>query len=421
MHVGPWVVAVAAVGAALGVTSARAGDRAPLTLDRVVELARTCAYPSRFAALDVDDARARLAGAQALMRDNPTLSGNAGPRLRAPVTIDGTLSIGVPIELGLRRARAIDVAEHEVRREQLHYATALRAAVQEAVGEYPRALHAAERRALADERRQIAEQLVATAGAREQAGDASRFEVNLARAELARALSQALERDSAVEDARAALARILATEPAALGPLHGTLSEAAALESLQSAIGPVGAPSVSEARAELDAAHAAVALAETTWWPDVSAVGSYALDDGDHTAAAGLSLTLPVFSNGQGDRRAAAVRVERGRLWRDATQSQVELERARGAAALERATAAERVLADDGLPRAIENEGLAREAYRAGKLDLASYVVLRRESLETREEHLDRLLEKGLAALAVATSEADPRDNAALAPQGEPQ
>jgi cobalt-zinc-cadmium efflux system outer membrane protein len=48
---------------------------------------------------------------------------------------------------------------------------------------------------------------------------------------------------------------------------------------------------------------------------------------------------------------------------------------------------------------------MARESYRAGKMDLPAVLVVRREALDTRREYLDRLLEAALSGidLAVAT------------------
>lgn len=395
------------VGAAAWTTAtpARAVDdaRVQLTLAEIVELARTSAYESRFASLDVEDARARLVGAQQLVRDNPSVQASAGPRFGDPVSVDAAASVGVPVEIGVRRGRAVKLAEDEVRRDQFRLEGVQRGAVVDAVATYLRGLHASERLSLATERRAIAEQLVSTAVERERAGDASRFEVNLARAELARSTSQVLEAERMVQVMMAELSRILAVPIDSLKPVGGALDEAASLQTLRAALGTVDVPQLKEAAAETDAANAAVALAETAWWPDVAVQGNYMLDDGEHIATAGLSFTIPVFANGQQERRAAAVRVERSRLTGEAVRSRVDLERRRATLSLRTATDAARVLADDGLPRAVENESLAREAYRAGKLDLASYVVLRRDSLETRQEHLDRLLERGLAALDVAT------------------
>lgn len=399
-----WATGLVGALAAVASPDATAEEaRAPLTLAQVVELARASAFESRFASLDVDDAKARLAGAQTLIRDNPSISATAGPRLGDPVSVDAQATVGVPVELGFRRGRAVDLAKDEVRREQFRLECAQRRAVLDGVATYLQALHANEQLAVAAERRSIAEQLVSTAVEREKAGDASRFEVNLARAELARSTSELLERQSVVLTKRAELARVVAMTLDALPPLDGSLVEVASLDRMRGAVGLGEAPELQEAAAERDAALAAVALAETAWWPDLSVIGQYTLDGGEHIAVAGLSFTLPVFSNGQAERRAAAVRVERSRLLGEATRSRVDLDRRRAQVALRTATDAARVLAEDGLPRAVENESLAREAYRAGKLDLASYVVLRRDSLETRQEHLDRLLDKGFAALAVAS------------------
>jgi len=63
-----------------------------------------------------------------------------------------------------------------------------------------------------------------------------------------------------------------------------------------------------------------------------------------------------------------------------------------------------RLLEKDGLPRQQENEALARESYRAGKINLATLLLVRREALDTRREYLERLLEAADAGVNLAAA-----------------
>jgi cobalt-zinc-cadmium efflux system outer membrane protein len=70
----------------------------------------------------------------------------------------------------------------------------------------------------------------------------------------------------------------------------------------------------------------------------------------------------------------------------------------------EQASAAAEQLGDRGLPRVRESETMARESYRAGKLDLPALLVVRRELLDARREHVDRLLDAALAGIDLAVA-----------------
>lgn len=53
----------------------------------------------------------------------------------------------------------------------------------------------------------------------------------------------------------------------------------------------------------------------------------------------------------------------------------------------------------EALPLSSANEIAAAASYRAGKIDLGTLLVIRREVLDTRREHLDRLLDAATAAV----------------------
>ncbi|MBA2538368.1 MAG: hypothetical protein H0V17_01930 [Deltaproteobacteria bacterium] len=75
--------------------------------------------------------------------------------------------------------------------------------------------------------------------------------------------------------------------------------------------------------------------------------------------------------------------------------TQLDSARATYAAAL---SAAE-ILENEAVPLSIENETAASASYRAGKIDLGALLVIRREVLDTRREHLDRLLDAAVAGV----------------------
>jgi cobalt-zinc-cadmium efflux system outer membrane protein len=63
------------------------------------------------------------------------------------------------------------------------------------------------------------------------------------------------------------------------------------------------------------------------------------------------------------------------------------------------AVAAVQILAQEAIPLSVENETAAAASYRAGKIELGTLLVIRREVLDTRRDHLDRLRDAALAAV----------------------
>lgn len=396
---------VAVVVVALVVPSSlRAEEASALTLADVVTLARDQAPEVQLAAFDVDDARARRAGAELFASENPSLSAIAGPRLQSAVVIDGQATLSVPFELGMRRGRALDLADADVRREQSSLEGARRDAIVVAVAGSLRVLHAQSRLALTEQRAAIALKVQDTAIERERVGDASRLEVNLARTELARSTSAVAAAARGVGDAATALADALGLEPGTQPRIEGSLSSSSSVAGLAVTTGLAPPAAVVVARAEVDAAGKDVALAETGWWPAWSGQGQYSLDDGSHIAMAGVGVTLPLFDNGQQRRAEAAVRITRGQAVLQLSEARQRREQQRSRSAFELAAQAFVVLDNEALPRALENEGLAAEAWSAGKIDLPTLLLLQRDALATREEHLERLLEQALAALDVVAA-----------------
>ena len=72
--------------------------------------------------------------------------------------------------------------------------------------------------------------------------------------------------------------------------------------------------------------------------------------------------------------------------------------------AYDAAVEAVRRLETDGLVLQQENESLAGESYRAGKINLSTLLQVRRDALETRREYLERLLEAADAGVELASA-----------------
>jgi len=377
--------------------------RDSLTVARVVELAGARAPEVLIAQTRVLEARGRLAGARVLVQENPAIDGVANSNRRFERRSE--LELTLPIELGIRRSKRMGVARADVQREVHLVSDTRRQAIGAALAAYYRVLHAEQRIVAARERKTLAEELHRVAAEKFRTGDAARLDVNVAETELSRAESEVLSEQRARAGARADLAIVLGLPWSATLAVAGELSDRSYFEHQPAGPEPGQRPDILAARSEVRAAAAGLALGWAALIPDVSLRWNYGHEDGQSVERRGLAVTVPLFNLGQGERGEARARRERARVELESRQvaAATEIEAAR--TAYSAAVAAARQLEEHGVPRALETEAMARESYRAGKMDLPAVLVVRREALDTRREYLDRLLEAALSGidLTVAT------------------
>lgn len=156
--------------------------------------------------------------------------------------------------------------------------------------------------------------------------------------------------------------------------------------------------------AKLEEAEASLQLARGEAWPDLGLGARYERDERDDVVLGELSLELPIFDRAQGRRAEASARAHRLRLELDAARRSAAIEvQTAFAVHTERSNAVEE-LETIALPLLDENESLARRSYEAGEMALGELLLVRRETLDTRREYLERLLETAVAAVNVEAS-----------------
>jgi cobalt-zinc-cadmium efflux system outer membrane protein len=367
-----------------------------LTAERVVALARARAPQVRMAEAAVLEARGRLAGARSPGRENPTVEGVVG----TDEPFDRThWEVSVPIGIGLGWANRTGVARAELEREREMVANARRGAVGAALAAYYRTLHAARRVELSRERLAVAADLRRSAFERHRSGDVPRLELLLAETEEVRAGSEVLAQEQALARERIGLAAALGLASGQLR-VAGDLADRALIEQTLFSAAPARRADVLAADREVQAAHAARNLAMGELLPGLA----FRLNYQEPVMQMGLAVSVPLFQFGQETRTVARAREDRARA---------ELERVQNTAAAEGeglelvyALSGRAVdsLATRALPRVAESEAMIRESYRAGKIDLPAFLLVRRDLLDTRREYLDRLLENALAGIDLAVA-----------------
>jgi cobalt-zinc-cadmium efflux system outer membrane protein len=390
----------------LFVSSPVRGDetaRAPITRDRVIQLARARAPQVLVAQTRIHEARGGLVTAGLLARENPVVEAFAGPRWADERTTDAEVELWVPIELGGRRAKRTEAARAELQAAEHLTTDEQRRAIGAALVEYYQVLYADSVVALASKRKSLAEELLAVGEARLKAGgDVTKLDLNLARNELALAESEVLVASSAVTRARAGLAAVLGIRVEDVANVVGDLADRRLFASPGA---PTTRSDVGARRAEVAAAAAQVRVADAERWPSLAFHVKYAHEDeGADILLGGIALSLPMFNRGQGERIAARARQERARVELAALENTIATQGDAARASFAAAVSAVELLEKRALPLATENEQMAQESYRAGKLDLPALLIIRRDALATRATHLDRLRDAALAGVELAVT-----------------
>lgn len=273
----------------------------------------------------------------------------------------------------------------EVRRAEVHAAVRLA---------HAQAVLAARERTLRDEVVALTSFVVSVARARVAAGDATGAEVDRAELEAIEA-SVFLERAQAAE-VLALRGLVAATGASALRVASVSGDPAAAVD--VGSVEPLLAlaersPALRLARAEVEAAAARVALAQSERWPDLGVELLYRRLEltNQHSVDAGLRIGLPIF-----DRRAGSITARRAEL--DAAgarergaRTAIQQELASVYEQLVLGSSLARRLATDAIPRAERAVVTLEARWQAGDLSLADVVPSRRVLLELRLTHLEAL------------------------------
>jgi outer membrane protein, heavy metal efflux system len=376
-------VSVCAVAAA-----ARAEE---LTLERALERARTQGAAAAAARLRVEEARARRRAAGAF-RENPALDAAVGRRPGAAA--DYAVGLSQPLDLG--RGGRVAEAEAALLRETASADDEVRLALRAVALAFQRGLAEGERLRIAREGEAGASELVRVAERRHAAGDVAALDVGVARAALARARADALATEARAALAHAELRALLAHdgELTLAGELVPPVADGAAAQADAAA----ARPDVRAAEAEVREAEAEARAARALARPQLAPSVRVERDEGTHVLWGGLTIGLPLWNRGAGEREAAAARASRLRVRAEAARraAREEAAGAHRAYELRLAAAAElahaRALADD-------SEALAARSYEEGQIGLGELLLARREARELRAADVDHRQEAAAAAV----------------------
>lgn len=378
---------------------------APLTFELVMALAASAAPDVRVASTLVAEGEAKLAGAKVRTLENPQLELETGPRSADEDSVDFGVGLEIPVELWGRRDKRIAFAEAELQRERMLIDEARRQAISVAVGAYFQVIHARHRFELACERKALAEELQRIATERYRSGDASLFEVNLAKTEIARAASEIAATQGSLAQVRATLEQSLGFPAGSNFHVEGNLDDRSFFDRFYAEPGIEQRADLLAARADVEASKAGVDLAKAELRPDVALRLIYHEEGDEKVALAGVAVDLPFLNpRSEASVQEAMARSQRARIVAEVKEAAISSQIEGARRAYESAVVAVRRMEEDAIPLQRENESMATESYRSGKIGLADLLQVRRESLDTRREYLDQLLKASEAGIELASA-----------------
>lgn len=363
------------------------------------------------ARLEIDRARARLQ--QAGLRPNPTLDFEQQRGvLNSPGERVTTVGVSVPLEMGGKRGRRLELAQAELEVAQAEVAERERRLSAEVRAAYVEALAAQRELDITEGLNRLDAQTVRVVEARVSEGDAAPLEVNLLRVELDRLRSRRALIEGRLQ---AALLKLKTLAGIPLGEslkvreelAQPILREPPATTEAAVEIALRTRPDLRLAHLMEEAAQAGFKLAKAQAVPDIIVSARYGtsqnsfddtpigfLTDRDKLFSVGVSIPLPLFNRNQGAKAEAATTIAQTQRRREFVESVV---RAEVGSALARYQAAQASLAtfEQGvIARSTENIRAIRAAYDVGAFRVTDLIAEQRRLLDSQREYTEALAER---------------------------
>jgi len=365
----------------------------PAALDRAHRLS-----PAAIAArAEVAVAQGAVTTAELAFTENPEVEAGLGPRMTTARPIEADVRIEQNLELGRRGPRR-RLARAGVARAHAGVDAALRELDLEVASAFFEAMFAERSAELAQRSEDLARSAGEVAERRRKAGEITDLDANLARGALgrARAASQAARSERATALGR--LGALVGAGPEDVLVLRGELRPPPLPDAQALRAQAASRPDVRVLDTERAVAAAETDQAQASALPQLSVWAGYLREDSDAIVLGGLRVTLPVWNRAPGDRQGAEAKQRRAIAVRDATVRAAERQVADAARAYALARDAVDAFEREVVPVLDDSEQLLQKSIDAGQIAVGDYLVARREILDGRREHLERLLALARAA-----------------------
>lgn len=374
------------------------------------------------ARIEIERARARLR--QAGLRPNPTLDFEQTTGRYTGSRGEGETSVGValPLELGGKRRRRIELAQAEVEAVAAEVADQERRLAAEVRSIHVEALAALRELENMENLNNLDLQTTRFVQVRVNEGETAPLELNLLRVEVDRLRSRRVLVEGRLKAALLRLknlAGIPAAEPLRLREGLFTPALPAPPASLEAAIDLAlrHRPDLKLARLNEEVAQAGLSLVRANSTPDVTAFSRYTLNrssyedspvgvrnDRDRLLTFGVSIGIPVFNRNQGAKAESAAAISQAKTKREFLESVVRAEVESAYARYESARVAVATFEQGVIARSTDNIRVVRAAYELGEFRITDFLNEQRRLVDSQRDFTETLSEqyRALADLQAA-------------------
>ena len=373
-------------------------QNAPLTLDRVVS-----AYVERNLELQAERFRLERTRADAIaapLKPNPSLSVTAeNLKFTGPIEAGKLYEVGITytdtIELGGKRERRESFAAATISAAEARFADAMRKGVAEVKRLYFQAVLARRDIEVANENRQIFQQLVQVNQARFQEGaiaEADLIKVRLERVKFDSALKQA---ELAFRQAMIRLAENLEDDAVAKQDVALVLDQPLLRPNLDSLLETAlrERPDVQASERDVKAAHEKIALEQARAKPDVSPYAGYKRVASDNTVLFGVTVPLKTRDRNQAGIARAQADQKTAETLLEVAKSHTVAEVSAAYEAFQTARELVQTFRDELLNQAEESRTIALAAYQEGATPLLAVLEAQRTRADVRQQYFRTLFD----------------------------
>lgn len=362
--------------------------------------------------IGIERSRARLR--QAGLRPNPTLDfeQTTGRFTGAPGETERSIGVALPIELGGKRRRRIELAQAELEASEAELADKERTLSAEVRANYAEALAALRELEITENLNDLDLRTTRFVQARVNEGETAPIELNLLRVEVDRLRS----RRALVEGRLKAgilrlksLAAVPSEEPLRLREELATPVLPAPPASMEAAIEIAlrSRPDLKLARLNEEVAQAGLRLARSEGVPNVTAFSKYTvgravfddtpvgvLVDRDKLLTFGVSVDIPVFNRNQGAKAESTAAISQAKSRREFLESIVRSEVQSAYARYEAARAAVSTFEQGVIARSNDNIRVIRSAYELGQFSITDLINEQRRLVDSQKDFTEALTEQ---------------------------
>ena len=364
------------------------------------------------ARLEIERARARLR--QAGLRPNPTFDVEQSTGRLTGSTGESELSVGiaVPIDLGGKRRRRIELTRAELEASEAEVADRERRLTNEVRALYAEALAAIRELSTLEELNDLDLQTTRFVQARVNEGETAPIELNQLRVEVERLRSRRALVEGRLKGTLLKLKSLTGVGPSEILRLAEDLQQPVALPSPASVDAAVeialrSRPDLRFARLSEEVAQAGLQLARAHAVPDLTPFTRYSnnrsvledtpvgvLRDRDKSLTFGVSIEIPIFNRNQGGRAEAAVAINQAQRRREFLEAVIRSEVQSAYARYEAAQVAVTTFEQGAIPRSSDNVRTIRAAYQIGAFSITELLVEQRRLLDVQREFTEALAER---------------------------